>query len=36
MQGELASLKSGRNRRVPHWALHAFIQEQMSSYGKAS
>jgi len=36
MHGELASLKIGRNRRVPHWALHAFIQEQMNPYGKAS
>jgi excisionase family DNA binding protein len=36
MQGELPSLKIGRNRRVPLWALHAFVQEQMSAYGKAS
>ena len=36
MQGELASLKIRRSRRVPHWALHAFIQEQMNPYGKAS
>ena len=36
MQGELASLKIGRNRRIPHWALQAFVQEQMSACGKAS
>lgn len=36
MHGELASLKIGRNRRVPLWALHAFIQEQVIAYGKAS
>jgi excisionase family DNA binding protein len=36
MQGELVSLKIGRNRRVPLWALHAFIHEQTNAYGKAS
>ena len=36
MQGELVSLKIGRNRRVPLWALHAFIQEQMNAFGKSS
>jgi excisionase family DNA binding protein len=36
MQGELASLKIGRNRRIPHWELHAFIQGQMNPYRKAS
>jgi excisionase family DNA binding protein len=36
MHGELASLKIGRNRRVPHWAQHAFIQEQMNPYGTGS
>ena len=36
MQGELVSLKIGRNRRVPLWALHAFIQEQTTACGRAS
>jgi excisionase family DNA binding protein len=36
MQGELLSLKIGRNRRIPLWALHAIIQEQTNAYGRAS